>query len=277
MRGFDIKEHALACFGGAAGQHACAIARELGISKIFIHRFAGILSAYGMGLADIVVEKQQPSASILSEGETDIDHKKLQKILDSLADKAKKELINQGYKPEQIQIKRYLNLRYQGTDTALMIPEPDRKGSLHSVAAKEKFKSSKSRPDSKRNIQIHPDYVKAFRKTYRKEFGFDLIGREIIVDDLRVRAVAKSPGLDKFPLAKQSGSPVPENHTRCYFISEETGTGSWQNTPIFLLEKLGAGMSIDGPAIVIQDTSTILIEPGCSSKITQYGLSLIHI
>ena len=271
MRGFDIKEHALACFGGAAGQHACAIARELGISKIYIHRFAGILSAYGMGLADIVVEKQQPSASILSEAETDIIQKKLKKILDSLADKAKKELINQGYKPEQIQIKRYLNLRYQGTDTALMIPEPDRKGSLHSVAAKEKFKSSKSSPDSKRNIQIHPDYVKAFRKTYRREFGFDLIGREIIVDDLRVRAVAKSPGLEKFPLAKQSGSPVPENHTRCYFISEESGTGSWHDTPIFMLEKLGAGMSIDGPAIVMQDTSTILIEPGCSSEITQYG------
>ena len=61
MRGFDIKEHALACFGGAGGQHACAIARKLGISKIFIHRFSGILSAYGMGLADIVVEKQEPS------------------------------------------------------------------------------------------------------------------------------------------------------------------------------------------------------------------------
>ena len=76
MRGFDIKEHALACFGGAAGQHACAIARELGISKIFIHRFAGILSAYGMGLADIVVEKQQPSAIVLSEDEKDIFFKK---------------------------------------------------------------------------------------------------------------------------------------------------------------------------------------------------------
>ena len=91
------------------------------------------------------------------------------------------------------------------------------------------------------------------------------------MDDLRVRAVAKSLGLEKFPLAKQSGSPVPEDHTRCYFISEESGTGSWYDTPIFMLEKLGAGMSIDGPAILIQDTSTILIEPGCSSEITQYG------
>ena len=66
MRGYDIKEHVLACFGGAGGQHACEIARELGISKVHIHRFAGILSAYGMGLADIVVEKQEPSAFVLA-------------------------------------------------------------------------------------------------------------------------------------------------------------------------------------------------------------------
>ena len=271
MRGFDIKEHALACFGGAAGQHACAIARELGISKIFIHRFAGILSAYGMGLADIVVEKQQPSAVVLSEGDTKIFQKKLQKKLDYLADKAKEELINQGYKLEQIQLKRYLNLRYQGTDSALMIPEPEQKGELNSLTEKKRLNSSKLIPDSKKNFQPHPDYIKAFRKAYRREFGFDLIGREIIVDDLRVRALAKSPGLEKYPLTKQSGSPIPEKHTQCYFISEGTGRGSWYDTPIFLLDKLGAGMRIDGPAIIMQDTSTILIEPGCCSEISEYG------
>jgi len=275
MRGFDIKEHALACFGGAAGQHACAIARELGISKIFIHRFAGILSAYGMGLADIVVEKQQPTASVLSEGNTDIILKKLQKKLDFLSEEAKKELINQGYKIEHIQIKRYLNLRYKGTDTALMIPEPDGKVLENSLGEKGRLKSSKS--SQERKIETHPNYTKAFRKTYLREFGFDLIGREIIVDDLRVRAVAKSPGLRKFPIAKKNGSPVPENHTKCYFISDATGSGSWHNTPIFSLEKLGAGMSIDGPAIVMQGNSTILIEPGCNSKISQYGDIIITV
>jgi N-methylhydantoinase B/acetone carboxylase, alpha subunit len=91
------------------------------------------------------------------------------------------------------------------------------------------------------------------------------------VDDLRVRAVAKSQGLNKFPLTKQTSSPVPENHTQCYFISEETGTGSWYDTPIYLLDKLGAGIRFEGPAIVMQDTSTILIEPGCCSEISEYG------
>jgi len=267
MRGFDIKEHALACFGGAAGQHACSIARELGISKIFIHRFAGILSAYGMGLADIVVEKQQPSASVLSKNETDIILKKLQKKLDCLADKAKKELFKQGFKPEQIQIKRYLNLRYKGTDSSLMIQEPKQKGASNSRAAKKRFKSSK----------LNPDYVTAFRKKYLREFGFDFKDREIIVDDLRVRAEAKSLSPDKFQIEKKSRSPVPENHSQCYFLSEETGSGSWHDTPIFLLEKLGAGMKIDGPAIVMQDTSTILIEPGCSSEVTEFGDLIITV
>jgi len=123
MRGFDIKEHALACFGGAGGQHACAIARELGISKIFIHRFAGILSAYGMGLADIVVEIQEPSVLVLAESSQDKSLKILLKKLDKLAENARTDLVEQGYKPEQIEIKRYLNLRYQGTDTSLMVPE----------------------------------------------------------------------------------------------------------------------------------------------------------
>jgi N-methylhydantoinase B/acetone carboxylase, alpha subunit len=197
--------------------------------------------------------------------------KELSKKLDGLAEKAKKELINQGYKSEQIQIKRYLNLRYEGTDTALMIPEPDGKVSSNSLAEKERLNNSKSILATKRNIQTYPNYVKAFRKTYRREFGFDLLGREIIVDDLRVRALAKSAGLDKLPIAKQLEAPLPENHTKCYFISEETGFGNWHNTPIFMLEKLGAGMVIDGPAVLMQDTSTILIEPGCSSEISQYG------
>ena len=204
MRGFDIKEHALACFGGAGGQHACAIARDLGISKIFIHRFSGILSAYGMGLADIVVEKQEPSALVLPENKEDNSLNYLLKNLNKLAAEAKTELLAQGYKSEQIEIKRYLNLRYQGTDTALMIPEPDSTSKYDTGITNCELGISESSPELQKNAEKFPDYVSAFRETYLREFGFDLTGREIIVDDLRVRAVAKSPGLQKFPLAKKA-------------------------------------------------------------------------
>ncbi|HBL54753.1 MAG TPA: 5-oxoprolinase, partial [Deltaproteobacteria bacterium] len=210
MRGFDIKEHALACFGGAGGQHACAIARDLGISKIFIHRFSGILSAYGMGLADIVVEKQGPSALVLPENKEDNSLNYLLKNLNKLAAEAKTELLAQGYKSEQIEIKRYLNLRYQGTDTALMIPEPDSTSKYDTGITNCELGISESSPELQKNAEKFPDYVSAFRETYLREFGFDLTGREIIVDDLRVRAVAKSPGLQKFTLAKKGGTPEVE-------------------------------------------------------------------
>ena len=122
-----------------------------------------------------------------------------------------------------------------------------------------------------KNTTKFPDYVSAFRQTYLREFGFDLTGREIIVDDLRVRAVAKSPGLQKYPLAKKDGTPGALEQTKCYFMSESSGCGAWQETPIYRLENLGAGQQLRGPVIVMQNTSTILVEPGCSAEITEYG------
>ncbi len=277
MRGFDIKEHVLACFGGAGGQHACSIARELGLSKIFIHRFSGILSAYGMGLADIVVEKQEPAALVLTEDKKDNGLKNLLINLENLAADAKTELLAQGYKTEQIEIKRYLNLRYQGTDTALMIPEADSVSNYDTGIANCELGISESSPELQKNAKKFPDYVSTFRETYRREFGFELTGREIIVDDLRVRAVAKSPGLQKFTLAKKDGTPEAVDQTKCYFMSESSGSGSWQQTPIYRLENLGAGQHFQGPAIVMQNTSTILVEPGCTAEITEYGDVVLNV
>ncbi|MBT5795227.1 MAG: 5-oxoprolinase, partial [Deltaproteobacteria bacterium] len=271
MRGFDIKEHALACFGGAGGQHACSIARELGISKIFIHRFSGILSAYGMGLADIAVEKQEPAALVLNENKKDNGLNNLLKNLEKLAADAKSALLVQGYKTEQIEIKRYLNLRYQGTDTALMIPEADSVSNYDTEIANCELGISESTPELQKNAEKFPDFVSIFRETYRREFGFELTGREIIVDDLRVRAVAKSPGLQKFTLTKKDGIPQAVDQTKCYFMSESSGSGSWHETPIYRLENLGAGQQLQGPAIMMQNTSTILVEPECTAEITEYG------
>ncbi|MFC1505066.1 hydantoinase/oxoprolinase family protein, partial [Thermodesulfobacteriota bacterium] len=232
MRGFDIKEHVLATFGGAGAQHACAIARALGLSKIFIHRFAGILSAYGIGLAQVVAEKQQPSASIYSD---DI-LASINTQLDTLESDAIDELLRQGFSQEAITTTRYLNLRYQGTDTALMIAEPS-----------------------------HGDYLKAFKEVYMREFGFDLQNRNVLIDDLRVRARGQTAGLQPLPIAKASSNPIRIDFQPCYF------DGGWQDTDIFDLEKLQAGHRISGPAIIIQDTSTILVEPDCQALITDHG------
>ncbi len=260
MRGFDTKEHVLACFGGAGGQHACAIARELGISRIFIHRFAGVLSAYGMGLANIVEERQEPAALVY-----DADTKStLSARLNSLNTVATNALLQQGYPQSQIESKRFLNLRYQGTDTALMIPEPESL-TYNAELTNCSLGFANSSPELQSSAGSFPDYGQAFREIYRREFGFELVNRDILVDDVRVRVTANSPSLQKFPIANKSGTPQPDSQTRCYFES------GWHDTPIFLLDQLGAGQRLDGPAILMQDTSTILIEPGCFAEITEFG------
>lgn len=230
MRGFDIKEHILASFGGAGGQHACAIARLIGIKKIFIHRYSGILSAYGIGLADVVVERQQPSSLTYS---TD-NLPALQKHLDKLSSQVKKELTKQGFQQADIVVKRYLHMRYQGTSNSYMVKESA------------------------------TDFGSTFRNTHIREFGFDLATRDIIVDDLRVRGCGKTKVNNRSQIAKHQAAP-PIEYTSCFF------NGEWLKTPIFLLDDLGAGFSLEGPAMIINDISTIIIEPACKMEITKFG------
>ena len=121
--------------------------------------------------------------------------KNLLKKLEKLAEESKKELIDQGYKSHQIEIKRYLNLRYQGTDSALMIQDPNLKNKN-----KSDFRILGSRKRKLRIIEKDPDYITEFIQTYKREYGFELKNRDIVVDDLRVRGIAKSGGLKKFKL-----------------------------------------------------------------------------
>ena len=243
QRGFDIQEHVLACFGGAGGQHACALARDLGISLVFVHRFAGILSAYGIGLADLTIERQEPAAEVLAQvGDLSPTLPiNLAERLTELAHQAASELQEQGASYSTLQVQRFLNLRYQGTDTNLMIREPE-----------------------------DGNYAQSFRQTYLREFGFEL-DREILVDDLRVRVVSPSPSLQKFKVPPAEGTAQPIDQTRCYF---ENG---WVQTPVFRCELLQAGHHIAGPALLLQDTSTIVIEPDCRAEISEYGDVLIHV
>src|SRR5205085_6787861 len=117
-RGHDTSKHRLATFGGAGGQHAVAIAEALGISQILIHRYSSVLSAYGMALADVVDERQEPDSTVWSD---DVDvRKSLQTKMDELKSKSTATLREQGFSDEQIQFEEYLNLRYRGTESALM-------------------------------------------------------------------------------------------------------------------------------------------------------------
>ena len=232
QRGFDIQNHVLAAFGGAGPQHACGVARLLGIREIFIHRFSGILSAYGMGLADTAVELRKPAAAVLG---SDV----LPSLLAGLTElqkSAQAELAARGFSPASIESTVFLNLRYRGTDTARMIPRP-----------------------------ADDDFAGALKTVHLREFGFVPEAREILVDDLRVRSRGKTPGLRPVEIPRAETPPAPVERRRVYY------EGGFQDTAVFSLEHLRAGHEIRGPAIVVHDTSTLLIEPDCQARITDFG------
>ncbi len=232
QRGFDIQEHVLACFGGAGGQHACAIARSLGMDTVYIHRLSGILSACGLFLADVVVDRQQPvNMPYDQEGIDRANH-----ILDSLTATGRRQLIAQGCRPQTISCTRFLNLAFQGSDTALMIAEP-RDG----------------------------DYGAALVRAFRREFGFVPAKRHIRIIDVRVRATGSHTGDLRNPVAPAVGPARPRRQVACFFSS------GWQTTPLFLLKDLGAGHQVDGPALILQENATIVVEPGCTALITRFG------
>lgn len=117
-KGYNITDHILSCFGGAGGQHACAVARSLGMTQVAVHRYSGILSAYGMAVADVVHEEQIPCAATLTE--TSLDD--LWNHIEELTQKAVAELVSQGFAEEAIRIEPFLNIRYRGTDCPIMTP-----------------------------------------------------------------------------------------------------------------------------------------------------------
>ncbi|XP_063833705.1 5-oxoprolinase [Ostrinia nubilalis] len=240
-RGHDASQHALACFGGAGGQHACAVARQLGIATVLIHKYAGILSAYGMALAHVVHEAQQPYAAVYCRD----SFQQIDTQLDVLAAVCRDKLRAQGFSDSQIVTEPYLHLRYAGTDCALMV--------------------APSAGDSSTACK-HGDFYAAFVDRYKNEFGFTLSERDVLVDDIRVRGVGMSQVPDAVaPPSGKGTKPVAEKSVKVYF------EGGYQDTQIFLLENLKPEQEIPGPAIIMDSLSTILVEPNCRAEITKYG------
>lgn len=250
-RGLDTSRHALACFGGAGGQHACSIARELGMTQVLVHKYAGILSAYGMALADVVHETQEPCGLVFNQENA----LKISERFNALAGQCQQKLQSQGFSDEKIVLEPYLHLRYEGTDCALMCA-PD--------------KTSSDNADDV-TIPGYGDFHLAFLKRYQTDFGFIISGRKIIVDDIRVRGSGKSNTPKERDIETIVGDPVAEKITSVFFESGH------HDTPIYLCSKLGRGQKIVGPAILIDGLSTILVEPDTMATITAKGNIVIRI
>lgn len=230
-RGFDTSAHNLACFGGAGGQHAVAIARDLGIKRVLIHRLSSILSAFGMALADIVVEAQEPEAVAYgSETRDQIDER-----FRSLAQKATEGLISQGIPAKRVHHDKFLNMRYRGSDTALMIAEP-----------------------------ADGDFSAAFVARHYREFGFTQ-HRDILVDDVRVRSVGRANDVvisSAFAQLRALGDAIPEvdrslaKSTRQIYFEGE----GWTDAAVYNIADLPKHHRVQGPAVAIDETQTILLD-----------------
>ncbi|TKA76367.1 Uncharacterized protein B0A49_06095 [Cryomyces minteri] len=247
-RGHDTSRHRLATFGGAGGQHAVAIAEALGISQILVHRYSSVLSAYGMALADVVDERQEPESKVWSdEGEV---LKYLQNKMKDLKDKSIATLKDQGFDENQINFEEYLNMRYRGTESALMIIRPTKE------EAEEAYDGDGWA------------FGKAFVKQHEQEFGFILPDRDIIVDDVRARGIGKTfEGLEK-TVDQQLKEVKPKDlgkNEKQYDKRQVYFEGGRQETAIYRLEDIAVGDRIKGPAIIADGTQTIVVTPGASA------------
>jgi 5-oxoprolinase (ATP-hydrolysing) len=238
QKGHDATRFALQCFGGAGGQHACLVADELGMETVFIHPYAGVLSAYGMGLADQTVMREQAAEVPFVAGEM----AGLEALADRLAQEAREALAAQGAAPERIEVRRALHLRYAGTDTALIVPcgAPD---------------------------QVVPMFTEA----HRTRFGFATPERPLVVEAVAVEATfAGEPVRETRVPRRDGGGPVAVDR-----IAMWTG-GAEHATPVFDRAMLRAGDRIAGPALIREANATTVVEPGWSAELTDLDHLLLR-
>jgi 5-oxoprolinase (ATP-hydrolysing) len=250
-KGHDTSQHRLATFGGAGGQHAVAIAESLDIRQILVHRYSSVLSAYGMALADVVDESQEPDSQVWDEN--DMAKEALSKKMEELKNRSTKKLKDQGFTDESIVLEEYLNMRYRGTESALMIIRPS--------------------PEEAQTQYDNDDWAfgKAFIKQHEQEFGFTLPDRDIIVDDVRVRGIGRSfEGLEKtVDQQLKEIKPVDIGHRKQYGRAQVYFEGGRRETPIYKLENLDVGDQLKGPAILADGTQTIVVTPEASALVIE--------
>ncbi|KAL3418514.1 hydantoinase B/oxoprolinase [Phlyctema vagabunda] len=229
-KGYDAGLHNLASFGGAGGQHACTISKALGISRVLIHKYSSVLSAYGMELADVVHEERAPSALIFTES----NWQTFAAELDKLEHKSVEALLDQRIPRSRITSERYLNMRFQGSDTAMMIQQS-------AQAA---------------------DFLAEFQQAHQKQFGFLPVGRDVIIDDYRVRSIGHSVLSTPDPWPVELASFKNTIAAKASTTKDVYFTGlDWCQTPVYSLEHLQPSTKISGPALIMDNKQTIVVIP----------------
>ncbi|RDW86038.1 putative 5-protein [Coleophoma crateriformis] len=228
-RGYIPEKHNLVSFGGAGGQHACAIADKLGINRILIHKWSSLLSAYGISQSQLQYDMAEPYSGTFTIEELP----RVQERIELLKKTVCAELEGQGADSKSVQFDTSLNLRYFGTDTNLAISEPQ-----------------------------DQDYGKAFIAEHFREFAFNL-ERKIAIDSVQVRGTGSAgvvtkespPGKELAQLKSSSQAPIQSNEERQIFVG-----GAWVQAGAFRLSDIAKGSVVDGPALILDATQTIYVE-----------------
>ena len=228
QRGYDVTEYALTCFGGAGGQTGCRVADSLGMTTVILHPFSGILSAYGMGLADIRADRQKAVVKTLTQELLP----ELAALRDDLARQTEAELERQAVPAEARRSTATAHLRYDGTDTPLPVL-------LDGVS------------------QMRA----AFEEAHKKQFGFAYDNKPIVVEALEVETAGGGAGLVEPDLSLSSQSPEAAETTRLY------SDGTWHDAGIYKRDALKPGTRVSGPAVIIEPHATIAVEDGWQAEV----------
>jgi 5-oxoprolinase (ATP-hydrolysing) len=238
QRGYDATEYVLNSFGGAGGQHACRVADALGIKSVLIHPLSGVLSAFGMGLALLSATRTRTVLKRLD----DEGLAALAAIRAPLETETRQELMRQGVEAGEIAIGAQAHLRYAGTDSALPIPLASLRGMLA-----------------------------LFEIAHQQRFGFISPEKDIEIEAIEVEArgggndvaLIPPPDGEDSEGGMKAGTP-PDAHAKAEMFTQ----GAWHGTPIFLRTALGSGHAIEGPALIIEDHQTVVVEPEWQAEVT---------
>ena len=250
-RGYDVTHYTLQCFGGAGGQHACLVADALGMTRVLAHPFAGVLSAYGMGLADqIALRETSIELALDASGLAEAARQGA-----ALQAQAEGELSQQALGASALQTRFQLQLRYAGTDTALPCP----------------YEPALPTPEALAALRDH------FETAYRQRFAFLMPERELVIEAINVECTL--PGVSTAtPSQTQPATEHPASavsSVRMYCLQDEAPAG-WRDAALYQREALAPGATLDGPAVIAERNSTTVVEPGWQARMGADGCLLLQ-
>ncbi|KQY78855.1 5-oxoprolinase [Ensifer sp. Root142] len=235
QRGYDVTRYALSCFGGAGGQHACLVADQLGMKSILVHPMSGLLSAYGMGLADIRATRQKALGVALD----DKAPSALAELGSDLQVECLGELEAQGIARNEIRTHLRAHIRYAGTDTVLAVDA---------------------------TFPGHDDIARLraeFETLHKRRFGFVADNKALVIDAVEVETVGGGAAqMEGEGLATTAGAPALSRSTRFY------SQGQFHDAPVALRSEIKPGQRLDGPAIIIEPNQTVIVEDGWQGELT---------